>query len=357
MVKNDVMSTRMVGVVLLSTGLALTTAACTGRSCNNARQDQSVVAGGDSCNGASCSQVSEKSTGSLEQYAQKYFTATDKKGFEQLKSVSADMMRSNPDFVVLHFFITNGSFNGKTPSEIYAQEKTWAEMMNDLCTEYFSKHVSGYRKPASLAATADRAASLMEHELKSLSEGNNAEMNHWGYTMRCANMYKIVARSIDRQQHASAAAKPLFNDEACQWSGLYDAFQAFVKNATDIKFDGASMAPAMFSGACLDVVGARVDLLNKKGKPTGSAAQAVAKFNSSLAVCVKKLSEGIDESNEDKRLVERKKELERHAAELKRQMAAWSSSVNGLKNVDSGLNASASAFIGIMSDVVKRCAD
>ena len=351
------MSMKVFGVAVLGMGLTLASSACTRRSCNNARQNQSVVAEGDSCDGADCGQTTGKATGALEQYAQKYFTPADKKGFEQLKFVSADMMRSNPDFVVLHFFITNGSFNGKTPSEIYAQENTWAEMMNDLCTEYFSKHVSGYRKSANLAATADRAASLMAHELKPLSEGNNAEMNHWGYVMRCTNMYKIIARSIDRQQHASAAAKPLFSAEACQWSGLYDAFQTFAKYAVDMKFDGASMIPAMFSGACLDVVEARIALLDKKDKPTGSTAQAVAKFNSSVDACVKKLSGSIDGSNEDKHLIEHKKELEKHAAELKRQMTAWTSSVNGLRSADSNLNASASAFIGIMSDAVKRCAE
>lgn len=351
------MDVKIIGTAFLVACLALNTSACTCKQRNDSCHTQSVATENDSCNGESCSQVSKKGTESLEQYAQKYFTAADKKGFEQLKSVSADMMRSNPDFVVLHFFITNGSFNGKTPSEIYAQENTWAEMMNDLCTEYFSKHVSGYRKSANLAATADRAASLMAHELKSLSEGNNAEMNHWGYAMRCANMYRIIARSIDRQRHASAAAQPLFRAEACQWSGLYDAFQTFAKYAVDMKFDGASMAPAMFSGACLDVVEARIALLDKKDKPTGSTAQAVAKFNSSVDACVKKLSGSIDGSNEDKHLIEHKKELEKHAAELKRQMTAWTSSVNGLRSADSNLNASASAFIGIMSDAVKRCAE
>ena len=114
------MSMKVFGVAVLGMGLALASSACTRRSCNNARQNQSVVAECDSCDGAGCGQTTGKATGALEQYAQKYFTPADKKGFEQLKSVSADMMRSNPDFVVLHFFITNGSFNGKTPSEIYA---------------------------------------------------------------------------------------------------------------------------------------------------------------------------------------------------------------------------------------------
>ena len=72
---------------------------------------------------------------------------------------------------------------------------------------------------------------------------------------------------------------------------------------------------------------------------------------------MKKLSESIDGSNEDKHLIEHKKELEKHAAELKRQMTAWTSSVNGLRSADSNLNASASAFIGIRSDAVKRCAE
>ena len=50
------MSMKVFGVAVLGMGLALASSACTRRSCNNARQNQSVVAECDSCDGAGCGQ-------------------------------------------------------------------------------------------------------------------------------------------------------------------------------------------------------------------------------------------------------------------------------------------------------------